>query len=51
MGIEIAIEEWGPAVKTRIAKIRSQLNSADENHNKILDVINQLDETYLKDGY
>lgn len=40
MGIEIAIEEWGPAVKTRIAKIRSQLNSADENHNKILNVVN-----------
>ena len=31
-GVEIAIDEWGPAVVERIAKIRAKLNPDDAGH-------------------
>jgi len=51
MGVEIAIDEWGPAVIARISKLRSKLNSEDEGHKGILAVLATFEETYLKDGY
>ncbi len=52
MGIEIAIDEWGPATIAKIAKIRTKLNpETDEGHKLIEKNLALLEETYLKDGY
>uniref|UniRef100_A0A7S3ML58 Choline kinase n=1 Tax=Favella ehrenbergii TaxID=182087 RepID=A0A7S3ML58_9SPIT len=51
MGVEIAIEEWGPASIERIASIRQKLNAQDAGHRKILSTLDRLCETYLKNGY
>lgn len=51
MGVDKAIDQWGPASKARIAKIRAKLSAEDEGQNKILTAINMLDETYLKEDY
>ena len=51
MGVEIAIDEWGPAVIARIATLRQKLNAEDEGHKGILAVLSSLEETFLKDGY
>ena len=50
-GVEVAIDEWGPAVIARIAKIRTKLNLEDAGHLRISKILDRLSETYLKDGY
>lgn len=50
-GVEIAIDEWGPAVVERIAKIRAKLNPDDAGHQRISKILDKLEATYLKDGY
>ena len=51
LGIDIAIDEWGPASIERIAKMRSNLNPETAGHDKILAALNMLESTYLKPGY
>ena len=51
MGVEIAIEEWGPASIERIALIRQKLDIEDEGHRRIMRSLDRLSNTYLKDGY
>lgn len=51
MGVQIAVDQWGPATTQRLIKIRSKLNSENEDHRKILEACQALEETYLKDGY
>ena len=51
LGIDTAIEEWGPASIERIAKIRSKLSAETAGHSTILHAIDALQETYLKAGY
>jgi len=51
MGVEIAIDEWGPAVITRIASLRTKLNAEDAGHMRILKILDRLSATYLKEGY
>ena len=52
LGIDIAIDEWGPAVITRINKIRSKLDPASSaGHAKIEQVLQKIESTYLRPGY
>ena len=51
LGIDTAIDEWGPAVITRIAKIRSKLDPEAEGSDVILNALNKIESTYLKPGY
>ena len=51
MGVEIAIEDWGPAVISKIAALRQKLNPEDEGHRSILTSLDCVSETFLKDGY
>ena len=51
LGIDTAIDEWGPAVITRIAKIRSKIDPEAEGSDVILNALNKIESTYLKPGY
>ena len=51
LGIDVAIEEWGPAVITKIAKIRSKLNPESAGADTIFNTLKKLETTYLKPGY
>ena len=51
LGIDQAIEEWGPANIARIAKIRAKLTPGTEGNDYILNALTRLEQTYLKDGY
>ena len=51
MGVEIAIDEWGPRVIERIDLIRQKLDANDEGHNRILRSLDRISQTYLNDGY
>ena len=48
MGVEIAIDEWGPATITKIAKIRSKLTPETYEGHKIIEKnLALLESTYL----
>ena len=51
LGVEIAIEKWGPATIERLAKIRAKLNPEKPDHAFILDTTKLLEETFLAPGY
>ena len=51
LSVDLAIDEWGPAVIQRIAKIRQKLNVEVPGHQDILSKLQLLEETYLKPGY
>ena len=35
MGVEIAIDEWGPSCRERMTRMRAKLNLENEGHQKI----------------
>ena len=51
LAIDVAIDEWGPAVITRIAKIRAKLNPESAGVQTILNALSKIETTYLKPGY
>ena len=51
LGIDIAIDEWGPATVSRIAKMRTKLIPSKTGHDKILTALDRLEATYLGAGY
>ena len=52
MGVEIAIDEWGPSAIERMARIRAKLNVADNpGHQRISEAMDRLEQTYLREGY
>ena len=51
LGVEVAIEEWGPACVDRMARIRAKLNLEEAGHQKIGAMLDLLEQTYLKEGY
>jgi len=51
LGIDIAIDEWGPASIKRIAKMRTKLIPSNPGHARILSALDKLEETYLGPGY
>ena len=52
MGVEIAIDEWGPACIERMARIRAKLNVADNpGHQRISEAMDRLERTFLREGY
>lgn len=51
LGIDEAIEEWGPATVTKIAKIKAKLSLETPGHKYIHDSLCKLETTYLKEGY
>ena len=51
LGIDIAINEWGPASIARINKIMEKLNLADPGHAYIDKSLELLVKTYLQPGY
>lgn len=54
MGIDQAIEDWGPACIEKIAVIRqkiAQLENKETGHDAILQALDSLEQTYLKPGF
>lgn len=51
LGIDIAINEWGPAAIARIAKMRTKLSPSDPGDGRILAALDNLEATYLGKGY
>jgi len=51
LGIDTAIEEWGPAVITRIGKMRSKLDPQSADDGIILRALDKIESTYLRPGY
>ena len=51
LGIDLAINEWGPATVGRITKMRTKLIPSNTGHAKILSALDRLEATYLGAGY
>jgi len=51
LGIDIAIDEWGPAVIHRIGKIRTKLGPETAQNAVIHKTLTKLMNTFLKPGY
>ena len=51
LGIDIAINEWGPAAIARITKMRTKLSPSDPGESRILAALDNLEATYLGKGY
>lgn len=51
LGIDIAIDEWGPAVIQRIGKIRTKLGPETVQNAVIHKTLTKLETTFLKPGY
>ena len=51
LGIDIAIDEWGPSVITRMGKIRSKLNPESAGDQTIFKALEKIESVYLKPGY
>ena len=51
MGVEIAIDEWGPQCIERMQAIRQKLSVEDEGHRRIMRVMDRLSETYFGSEY
>ena len=51
LGIDIGIDEWGPSSVARMKKMRQKLSPSDTGHAKILSALDNLEKTYLADGY
>ena len=52
LGIDIAINVWGPEAAKKISRLRRRLNESDDDHAVILRAISALEDTFLlKEGY
>lgn len=51
LGVENAIEVWGPEAARRIVLLRTKLSPDDAGHAYILRALDLLEETFLKPGY
>ena len=51
LGIDVAINEWGPASRVRIEKMRAKLSRETPGHEIILDSLDLLEQTHLKPGF